>query len=433
MSRYRHDFVLLHPSRSDLLALPHDAALALPSMTSDNLLHTKDLLKALRSELPLDTVMLRPAFHWDVGSDTTTILYVLVARTDTLPAGARWLDLEALRAGALDYSEQPALETILLEDAEPERVPALRFAWAERGWLDEVKVWLAQELTRLGRTPVGEPEQVRHWNISAVLLQETDSGDMYFKAVIDHFVVEPRITATVADLFPDLTPKVLALEPVKGWMLLEPFRGAELTKSPFETHWRAFRRFSTLQLESLAHKDLLVAAGCADRGLGNLKEAVTWLFRESLELDLLTSAERKSLVSMEPRILDKIDRLAACGLPETLVHGDSHFNNIVAEGDDVTIFDWTNACWSHPFFDIALQYSHDRSAVDRGPLIEAYLEPWLKRYDEASVRKAFILADALSPLFYAQSYEGILRAQEPDARGELLGVVANYLKELLES
>lgn len=430
VSRYRHDFALLHPSKPELLVLSRDGGLELPSTMSENWLPANDLLKALRSQLHMDAVMLRPVRYHATEPDTTTILYALVASTDTLPVGARWLGLETLQTAALNYPDQHVLETILLEDAEPGRVPVLRLPWAERGWLGEVKAWLAQELARLGRTPVGKPEQVRHWNISAVLRQPTDSGDVYFKAVINHFLGEPRITQALAKLFPALTPKVLATEPTLGWMLLEPFRGIELTKSPFEAHWAAFRHLSTTQLESLAHRDMLLAAGLADKGLESLKGSASWLIRDSLELDLLTSDERERLRNRESFLLEKIDELAACGIPETLVHGDSHFNNIVADGNDITIFDWTNACWSHPFFDIALQYSHDRAAPERSALVEAYLEPWLENYDERFVRRAFILADSLSPLFYAQNYESILRAQEPEVRGENAGVVANYLREL---
>lgn len=438
MSRYHNDFALLHPHRPELLGILRDGALTLPSHTSDDELETYELLAALHDVLPLDAVMLRLAQRWPVKAkkdDDKTVLYVLETQTDgPLPESARWLNLEEL--GELAYPERDALETLLREDAEPSLVSALRPAWAKRGWLGEVKGWLEQELARLGRAPVGEPEQVRVWSLSAVLRQKTSSktgsGEVYFKAVIDHFIAEPRITATVAELFPDLAPTVLGLEPERGWTLLEPFRGKELNETQFAAKCEVFRRFSAAQLEALSHKDALLEAGCADRSLDKLKEVVPWLVRESLELGRLTPDEQEKLLAAEPRILDKIDALAACGLPETLLHGDIHFGNIVAEGKDFTIFDWTDACWSHPFFDIALQYSHDRSAESRISLIETYLEPWLECYDEALVRRALTLAEDLSPLFYAQSYEGVIRAHEPGSSGEFSGVVAHDLQKLLE-
>lgn len=435
MTRHHHDFVLLHPSEPKLLAVALDGGLTLPRASSDGILETPQLLTALRDLVALDAVMLRPVQTWpaepEKGQDRMR-LYVLEAQTDgPLPEGAHWLGIDALVP--LIYSEKPTLTTILNEDAHSDLVSALRPDWAVRGWFGEVRDWLGAELTRLGRKPLGNPEQLRIWGLSAVLRQRTDGDDIYFKAAAKHFIAEPRITAAVADLFPDLTPEVLALEPTKGWLLLAPFRGEELDETQLEKKAEVMRRFSILQLKSVAQKDALIAAGCADRGLTNLREAVPWLLRESLELHLLTQAERERLLTLEPRILEQLDDLAACGLPETLLHGDLHFGNVVVEDERITIFDWTDTCWSHPFFDLTLQNKwRESDASVWTALSEAYLEPWLTRYDERSVRRALELAESLSPLFYAQSYEGINRAQEAGSGGDFTGVVAYFLRGLLE-
>ena len=434
MPRYHHDFVLLHPSKAELLAVPRDGTLTLPRHTSDTELETPELITALREIVPLSAIMLRQAGRWPANpekEEDRTHLFVLEAQTDgPLNGGARWLGVDEL--AALTYPEGSVLETILREAAEPSLLPPLRPAWAKRGWLSEVKGWLEVEVIRLGREPVGDPEQLRVWSLSAILRQKTEGGEVYFKAVMDHFNAEPRITAAVAELFPDLTPKVLALEPARGWLLLEPFRGQEVQEAELEARAEVLRRFSLVQLESVVHKETLLAAGCADRGLTKLKEAVPWLLRESLELHRLTSDEREGLLKLEPQFLEQLDELAACGLPETLLHGDLHFGNVVREGERITIFDWTDACWSHPFFDLTLQNKWHESDV-WAALSEAYLEPWLARYDEASVRRALGLAESLSPLFYAQSYEGINRAVEAGSAGDFAGVVAYFLKKLLES
>ena len=165
----------------------------------------------------------------------------------------------------LAYPERGALETLLREDADPRVVPPLRPAWAKRGWRAEAEAWLAR-LVRLGRVPVGRPEQVKLWSLSAVMRQRTDAGEVYFKAVTEHFIAEPRVTAAVAELFPDLTPQVLVL-PGRGWLLLEPFRGPELSGGPLETQSEALRRFGARQLESVRYRDRLLGVGCADRSL----------------------------------------------------------------------------------------------------------------------------------------------------------------------
>ncbi len=422
---------MLHPSRPEVLGLRQGDTLRLPHHLSDNWIGADQVLAELRA-LGLEAVMLRPAHRWDSEDGQVTILYVLTSASDRLPAGARWLDLTALRAGALSYLEPDALITLLVEDAEPARVPVLRPAWARRGWLSEMKTWLTQELARLGRTPVGEPEQIKHWSLSAVLRQRTVGGVVYIKAVQGHFIAEPRITAKLAELFPEYVPQVLALDAQRGWLLLEPLRGDSVNNAPHRVWCEARRRHGRLQLASLAYKDALLAAGCADRSLTQLEKALPQLLQESLELDRLSPEERKRLLALEPQLLGEIDDLAACGLPETLVHGDLHFGNIVYQGDGLTFFDWTDACFSHPFFDVVMLKSYDRSPEASPELRDAYLEPWRERFESAPLERALRLAERVGLLFYAESFNTIYRAQEPASRWELGGIGAYYLRRLLE-
>ncbi len=427
--RYSHDFAVLHPEEPKLLTLEHNG-LALPRHSSkEDWLDIEDLPAILRESTGLEALIFRTAYRW-AKDDEMTLLYVLEARTATLPPGARWLALDAL--SALAYPEAEVLRTLLREEAGLEPIPALRPAWAKRGWLDEVKTWLESELNRLGRTPVGEPEQVKHWSLSAVLRQKTDGGEVYFKAMMNpHFATEPPITQKLAELFPHLTPEVLALDEERAWLLLEPLHGEELSEASLEFKCEAVRRHARLQLASVAHKAALLAAGCADRSLAKLKEKVPRLLRESLERERLTVEEREKLLALEPELLVQLDELAAYGLPETLLHGDLHFGNVNHDGARITFFDWTDACFSHPFFDLTNLGAYDRAPEEWLALRDAYLGPWSEQFDRVRLERALELARYLGNLFYAESYDGIGRAQESASRWELSGMTAYHLRTLL--
>ena len=67
-------------------------------------------------------------------------------------------------------------------------------------------------------------------------------------------------------------------------------------------------------------------------------------------------------MSSLPQLHDLIGHLAAGPLPETLVHGDFHPWNVQRDGDRLVIFDWSDACWGHPFFDVpTVTQPHGRS------------------------------------------------------------------------
>ena len=43
--------------------------------------------------------------------------------------------------------------------------------------------------------------------------------------------------------------------------------------------------------------------------------------------------------------------MAACGLPDTLVHGDFHPGNVRGDGTTITLLDWGDAGVGHPLLD----------------------------------------------------------------------------------
>ena len=66
---------------------------------------------------------------------------------------------------------------------------------------------------------------------------------------------------------------------------------------------------------------------------------------------LLSDAERRELAPATARAEALVREFWACGIPDTLSHGDLHPGNVAYDGREVRLFDWTDGCVTHPFLD----------------------------------------------------------------------------------
>ena len=127
-------------------------------------------------------------------------------------------------------------------------------------------------------------------------------------------------------------------------------------------------------------------------------------------------------------------QLAAYGVPETLVHGDLHEHNVALAGGRPVIFDWSDACVAHPFFDLITLLDTDHFAGDPEALAglrARYLAGWAGFGDSASRAAALDLALRVGCLHHAISYQHIVMAVEPAARWEYMSGARFFLGALL--
>ena len=236
--------------------------------------------------------------------------------------------------------------------------------WATPGWLADVREWLEHELERLGHSLVAI-EQRKQWSISSVLRVGTDGPDFYFKvsASLPLFVDEGPVTAMLASRFPGYVPAPVAVEPERGWMLLPAFDELIGWRAPLEVRCEVLARFAGLQRRSAAQADELLGAGCHDRRLEVLEQQLEPLLVHAEALARLRPDEVDELRQRLSVFREACRRLAAIGLPSTLVHGDLHVGNVARHDGELVYFDWTDACIAHPFVDLlSLQWEKDETA-----------------------------------------------------------------------
>jgi hypothetical protein len=115
------------------------------------------------------------------------------------------------------------------------------------------------------------------------------------------------------------------------------------------------------------------------------------------------------------RLIDDLPRLfaevAACGLPDTLVHGDLHPGNVrTDDAGRLTIMDWGDCVVGNPAFDI-LRLTGD--LPDRGPVLDRWAYRWEKSVPGSDPRRAAQLLRPVAALRGAVAYAGFLDAIEP--------------------
>lgn len=361
---------------------------------------------------------------WRIGTAPATTVHLV----EVGPGDGPWLDLAQLNRLAHRDEVRTAIATGVAEDRGQLPRPPARPPWFGPAWLPEVDDWIDTRLAEVGLVRRGPSAIGKFWSLSVVLSVPTGAEPVYFKAACDHFRAEPTITAAVARHFPAEVPDLIAIDDSRGWMLMRALPGVDVDRDPRLAPLAA-RTMATIQLEMSDHLDELVTAVTPDRRLAPTLDALQRVVEDSLELDQLDGAERRTAVAMVPWLSDQIAALADAGLPYSLGHGDLHLGNVTPVGDRLVIFDWTDAAITFPVLDVALLA---RSAGEEmaPTVLAAYAAVWREAHSEAEINAALALAPLVNAAYQAVSYEAIYRAQEPRMRWEMHGVVARTLRDL---
>jgi len=271
--------------------------------------------------------------------------------------------------GAVTYlaqtSDRPArLEPIVVDMADH----PLRARWARPGGVDALVEWADGHIDR-----TGPPEQLRTWNLSLIVRLPAIDGPVWLKAVPPFFAHEPRVIPLVADVGPEL----IAAD--DGLMLLRDIEGPDRYDAPEEwmvPRWVAVQHEWSGRVDGMPdwRADSFIrsvdALGCPDELLAELPQ--------------------------------RFEELAACGLPDTIVHGDFHAGNWRGS----TLLDWGDSGIGHPLLD--------------QPAFGAGTAPWVEAWKAIRpgadpARAAHVIAP-IAALRQALVYQTFLDNIEPSER-----------------
>jgi len=207
--------------------------------------------------------------------------------------------------------------------------------------------------------------------------------------------------------------------------------------------WReVLPRYAQLQRAATPHVGEIIGFGTPDHRAAPLVAAFADVIANEPALtreraDPLTDDERRALVALRPKLVDALRALAALGIDDTLQHDDLHHGNVLVRDGRLVIFDWGDACVSHPFLTLAvtLRFAAQatKHAVDDREILalrDAYLEPWSDRGSAAELRNAAELGRRIGEVSRALTFDAVARAY-PGVIDTYPGGLAGSLRRVL--
>ena len=379
-------------------------------------------------------LLYRAHYTEDKSRHQAEAIYVLEACGKWPDACCRYVRRDdLLRTGLVESDHGQIVEKHLTELGD-EQMPVERPPWARAGWYEEATTWLTDQLTQHSYVLTEPIELGRTWNISCVLRASTEAGRFFFKAgpAWPLFVNEGTVMVELAKHFPKYVPMPLCIHAEKRWMLLPDCGEPKYEDATQAEREAMLTTFAQMQLELIPAVEDLLTLGVLDRRLPVLAGQIEPLMLDPSATRNLNEQEISRLIQLIPVLKTRCDEAQRYTIPETLVHGDLHTGNVTFAGEQPTIFDWTDACIAHPFFDPMLEIiKHDDPDV-KACLRDSYLSLWT---GIASAERLIVLWKLVEPLFilhHAVSYQYIVAHMEESARHELKSVPQHLLRELLK-
>ncbi len=310
--------------------------------------------------------------------------------------------------------------------------PSTPWTWPA-SWHRSAREWTAANLPPPSDGHPWRMAQIRSWSISSVFRVTSGKRRLYFKASPSFFASEVAVTRDVADRFPGISPKLMAADTERGWMLMEDLGNLTLSKTDSAELWReTMRTIASVQHGYADRIDTMEQLGIERRTTGAIVDTLAdWTQNSSLAaLRIYHKENDAALRRLEPslgNIANMARRLEELGLPQTLEHGDLDSTNIFIQHGVPILMDWSDACISHPFF-TPLTPTQARRNPD---IVEAYLREWTDYAPLESLRGGFEIAKPLSALesafHYHRNIVPYLPYSYPDFR-----TLERYIPALLE-
>ena len=296
-----------------------------------------------------------------------------------------------------------------------------RLSYAEPGGHQLDLDWATATLEERGIGVTGAPVQVRTWNLSSIWRLTTKAGLVWLK-------VTPPFCASEATIMPlldpDVVPTVLGAAPHRVLLADVPgqdqydARGGEL-------HIMA-RMLIGLQASWMDRVRELEALDLLDkRSVASLPRIHSVVDSNRHELD---ENNRRRLDALIEGLPQRFADLEACGIPDTLVHGDFHPGNVRGMPGHYRILDWGDCGIGHPMLDLrpSLEYFTPR---DQLGAVNIWESEWSRQVPGCDARRAAELVRPLGPLYGAVVYQKFLDNIETTERPYHEGDPAHALQQ----
>jgi len=285
----------------------------------------------------------------------------------------------------------------------------LRMAWARPGGPAADVAWAESQLAERGMARVGPAQQVRTWNLSSLWRLPVEGHMAWLKCVPPFFGHEGR---TLELLQGGPVPTLIAHDGPR--LLLAEIPGPDLYDATLPHLLEMVRLLVSLQREWMEGADELLGLGLPDWRAPSLAPAIARLV-ERIGPEL-TPNDRATMDGFVIGLADRFARVASCGLPDTLVHGDFHPGNFRGEEGTLVLLDWGDCGVGHPLLD-------ETAFLDRVPAdaVETVRRHWHAEWTRAlpgsdadrASRLLGPVAAARQALIYQKFLDGIEPSERP--------------------
>jgi hypothetical protein len=338
-----------------------------------------------------DVVVLRLLEADRRGPPGGTVTYAAEVRGD-VPVG----DLPILEAPTGD--ERARLEAALLDHPR-------RATWARPGGARADLDWADAALEGLG-TPRTEPaQQMRSWNLSSLWRLPTEDGAAWLKVVPAFFAHEGRLLERLGG---GPVPRVLARDGARS--LLAEVPGDDLHGADVSLLSPMADLLLGLQRAWVGRADELLALGAADARAPALSRSIEDVVRRTA--DALPAEDREALAGFVSGLAERFRRIAECGIPDTLVHGDFQPGNVRGHEGEMVVLDWGDSAVGHPLLDLPTFLASVEPSAARS-IGRRWLAAWETAFPGADAERAYALLAPVAAARLASVYRGFLDRIEP--------------------
>ena len=338
-------------------------------------------------------------------------------------------ELPAPPGGAVTYLAQAAKgmratpwDGVLSEDP-------LRLPYARPGGPDADLAWADAALAARGLRRIAPAVQARTWNLSSVWRLPLRGETAWLKVVPPFFGHEGAMLARLAG---GPVPRLLARGDAGRRMLLAEVPGADLYGAGLPLLSRMVPLLVRLQRDWIGRVDELLALGLPDwRGPALALAIADTVRRADPEL---SPDDRAPLAAFVAGLPGRFQRLAACGVPDTLVHGDFHPGNVRGDDASLALLVWGDCGVGHPLLDQPAFIGRIRADAV-GPVRALWSRAWRETVPGSDPERA---AELLAPVaaarlavVYRKFLDGIEPSEHPYHRtdpAEWLGKTAAILR-----
>jgi hypothetical protein len=350
------------------------------------------------------------------GVDVTVLRLLHVGREQTRDGGP---------ITYLAQVDEPPTVDLAPWTGDPNADEPLRQQWARPGGPDADLAWAECVLSDRGTPLAAAAEQMRTWNLSSLWRLPTGGGAAWLKVVPPFFAHEG---AMLERLPVDVVPLVIATDGPR--VLLEEIAGEDQYFAPLERLVRMVPLLVALQVQWADRVDELLGMGLPDwrvPSLAGMAEQAVARTADQLEAELLAK-----LAVLIAELDARFAAVDACGIPDSLVHGDFHPGNVRGDDERLVLLDWGDCGVGHPLLDQAA-FVERLSPTDRTAVRSLWADLWRDAVPGSDPDQAAQLLEPVAALRQAVIYDVFLAAIEPDERVYHAPDPATWLRRAAET